>query len=59
MILATDTARITVNQFKGQVFIWEVVFTVIVFIGVYFILRTYNKKTDNSKKNNKDYFSPN
>lgn len=56
MILVTDTSRISVTQFKGEVFLWEIVFTVIVFIGVFWILRTFYKKNEKSKKQNKDYF---
>lgn len=54
--LAVDTTRISVNQFKNQVFLWEIIFTLIVFIGVFWILRTYYKKNEKSKKENKDYF---
>lgn len=56
MILNADTGRITVTQFKSEVFLWELIFTVIVFIGVFWILRAFYKKNEKSKKQNKDYF---
>lgn len=34
---------------------WEVIITVIVFTGIWFILQRYKKNADNAKTKNQDY----
>ena len=47
----------TKGEFKTQVFIWEVIITLVVFTAIYFILNNYKKKKDKVDHSNKDYYT--
>lgn len=50
-----DTAAITVTQFKYNVFMWEVIITVIVFGAAYFILKGFKDREKKAKEKNSNY----
>jgi len=50
-----DTARISIGDFKKNLFMWEVIITAIVFFAAYHVLKAYKKKSDASKAENKKY----
>lgn len=57
-LLQADTGRITVGQFKGQVFMWEVIFSIVVFVGILLILRSYQRRSDKVKSDNRKFKGP-
>jgi hypothetical protein len=50
-----DTGRITIGEFKQNLFMWEIIITAIVFVAAYYVLKGYKKKQDQAKENNKKY----
>jgi uncharacterized membrane protein len=50
-----DTAAISVQGFKNQFFLWEVVITLLVFIAIYFFLRAFKKKESAAGLHNKQF----
>jgi hypothetical protein len=50
-----DTGRISIGEFKQNLFMWEVIITAIVFTAAYFVLKGYKKKQDESNLKNKKY----
>lgn len=53
--LTQDTGRISIDAFKGQVFLWEIIITAIVFIAAFYILKGFKKKQTDAKENNRKY----
>ena len=52
-----DTTRITVEEFKVNLFIWEVIITVIVFTAAFYILHSYRRKEKSARERNRQYNS--
>ncbi|MFN5249599.1 MAG: hypothetical protein ACOVQJ_09435 [Bacteroidia bacterium] len=50
-----DTMRITTDQFKLNLFIWEVIVAAIIFIAAWYILKGFKKQETSSKKNNSKF----
>lgn len=50
-----DTAAISVQGFKNQFFVWEVVITVLVFVAIYFFLKAFKNKESAAKNHNKQF----
>lgn len=50
-----DTLQQSVQGFKNQVFIWEIIITVVVFGAIYFFLRSYKQKEQAAKARNSNY----
>jgi hypothetical protein len=46
-----------ISAFKGNIFLWEVVFTVIVFVAAYFVLKKFKSSETEAKNQNKKYRS--
>jgi H+/gluconate symporter-like permease len=51
----TDTAAASINRFKGEVFMYEIIITVIVFAAVYYVLQQFKKKETKAKEVNDKY----
>jgi hypothetical protein len=52
-----DTMRITTDQFKLNLFIWEVIVAAIIFIAAWYILKGFKKQETSAKKNNSKFNS--
>lgn len=52
----SDTTNATLDAFKGEVFMYEVIISVIVFTAVYFFLKSFGKKEKEARKKNAKYF---
>lgn len=50
-----DTTAISVQGFKNQFFIWEVVITVLVFVAIYWFLKAFKKKELEAKMHNRQF----
>lgn len=50
-----DTTSITIQGFKNQFFIWEVIITIVVFVAIYLFLKAFKQKETDSKKHNQHY----
>ncbi len=50
-----DTASYTKEAFKSDVFIWEVVFTVVVFAAVIYFFKDFKKKEAIARKENSKF----
>jgi uncharacterized membrane protein len=50
-----DTTSITIQGFKNQFFIWEVIITIVVFVAIYLFLKAFKQKETESKKHNQHY----
>jgi preprotein translocase subunit YajC len=47
-----DTLDASINAFKGEVFIWEVILTVVVFACVFYFFRDFKAKEAKARKSN-------
>lgn len=56
-LITKKGAKITKSEYQMQIFIWEVIGTTIVFIGIYLILKKYKKQKDTSANKNKKFYS--
>lgn len=52
-----DTTQISIDAFKTNLFIWEIIITVIVFTAAYFVLKGFKSKENAAKKKNQKYNS--
>ncbi len=50
-----DTAAISVQGFKNQMFLWEVVITLVVFVAIYYILKVFKQKESAAKTYNRQF----
>ena len=50
-----DTAAISVQGFKNQMFLWEVVITLVVFVAIYYFLKVFKQKESAAKTHNKQF----
>ena len=50
-----DTAQQSINAFKNNVFVWELIITAIVFTAVYFIFKSYKAKEKSAADVNRGY----
>lgn len=50
-----DTLTYTKEAFKGDVFIWEVVFTAVVFAAVIYFFKDFKKKEAEARKVNSKF----
>jgi hypothetical protein len=50
-----DTAQQSINAFKNNVFVWELIITAIVFTAVYFIFKSYKAKEKSAADENRGY----
>ncbi|MCC7299083.1 MAG: hypothetical protein IT244_12180 [Bacteroidia bacterium] len=50
-----DTARISVDTFKMNLFIWEVIIAAIVFTAAWFILKKFKENEMKAKEENKKF----
>jgi|LakMenE01Jun11ns_1017448.scaffolds.fasta_scaffold9103038_2 uncharacterized membrane protein len=50
-----DTTAISVQGFKNQFFLWEVVITVLVFVSIYYFLKAFKKKETEAKTHNQRF----
>lgn len=46
-----------ISAFKGDVFLWEVVLTIIIFVAAYFALKKFKSSEIQAKNHNKKYRS--
>jgi 5-bromo-4-chloroindolyl phosphate hydrolysis protein len=51
----SDTTNASLDAFKGEVFMYEVIISVIVFTAVYIFLKSFSKKEKEAKKKNSKY----
>lgn len=49
-----DTVDASIGAFKGQVFLWEVIITIVVFGSVFYFFRDFKQKEAKSRKENSD-----
>lgn len=47
-----DSLDASINTFKGHVFIWEVILTVVVFACVFYFFRDFKQKEAKARKMN-------
>jgi uncharacterized membrane protein len=50
-----DTTSISVQGFKNQFFLWEVVITVLVFVAIYLFLKAFKNKESAAKTHNQQF----
>ena len=50
-----DTTAISVQGFKSQFFLWEVVITIVVFVAIYFFLKAFKSKESEAKNHNRQF----
>jgi hypothetical protein len=50
-----DTAQQSINAFKNNVFVWELIITAIVFTAVYFIFKSYKSKEKSAADVNRGF----
>jgi len=50
-----DTTAISVQAFKNEFFLWEVVITTLVFVAIYFFLKVFKNKESAAKTHNKQF----
>ena len=50
-----DTTAISIQGFKNQFFLWEVVITILVFIAIYYFLKVFKKKEMAAKTHNQRF----
>lgn len=47
-----DTVDASITAFKGEVFLWEVIITIVVFASVFYFFRGFKQKEAKSRKEN-------
>jgi uncharacterized membrane protein len=47
-----DTVDASINAFKGEVFLWEVIITIVVFTSAFYFFRGFKQKEAKSRKEN-------
>ena len=47
-----DTVDASIAAFKGEVFLWEVIITIVVFACVFYFFRGFKQKEAKSRKEN-------
>ncbi|MGC6413131.1 MAG: hypothetical protein ACON5K_00325 [Bacteroidia bacterium] len=52
----SDTTDAAITSFKGEVFMYEIIITVIVFTAAYFFLKSFKDNEKKAKDKNKKYF---
>jgi hypothetical protein len=52
-----DSTQISIDSFKTNLFMWEIIITVIVFTAAYFVLKGFKAKENAAKKKNQKYNS--
>lgn len=50
-----DTATISVQGFKNQMFLWEVLITLVVFVAIYYFLQAFKQKESAAKTHNQQF----
>lgn len=50
-----DTLQQSVQSFKNEVFMWEIIITVVVFAAIYVFLKAFKKKEEAARERNKSY----
>lgn len=50
-----DTTSISVQGFKNQFLLWEVVITVLVFVAIYLFLKAFKNKESAAKTHNQQF----
>jgi len=50
-----DTSAISVQGFKNQFFLWEVIITILVFVAIYFFLKAFKNKESAAKTHNNQF----
>ncbi len=50
-----DTTAISVQGFKNQFFLWEVVITILVFVAIYYFLKIFKKMESEAKTHNQQF----
>jgi len=53
----SDTTDAVISSFKGEVFMYEIIITLIVFTAAYFFFKSFKDKEKKAKEDNKKYFS--
>lgn len=47
-----DTVDASINAFKGEVFLWEVIITIVVFTSVFYFFKGFKQKEAKTRKEN-------
>lgn len=50
-----DTLQQSVQSFKNEMFIWEIIITVVVFAAIYFFLKAFKRKETAARERNKSF----
>jgi heme/copper-type cytochrome/quinol oxidase subunit 2 len=45
----------SIQSFKNEMFIWEILITAMVFVAVFYFMRSYKAKEQKSQEDNKQY----